>query len=81
MAGHREKIYAASSSSTENLALIREFVVTIGGQAGACRERFPELELAVDEACANVIEHAYGHDVTKDVTIRVSFDDMLCVSQ
>jgi serine/threonine-protein kinase RsbW len=62
-------------SSTENLALIREFVATVGGQAGLAESDIPELELAVDEACANVIEHAYGHDVTKDVTVRASFDN------
>src|SRR6185436_7846177 len=64
-------------SSTENLALIREFVTAVGRQAQLEEPEISNLELAVDEACANVIEHAYGHDVTKDVTIRVSFDDML----
>jgi serine/threonine-protein kinase RsbW len=29
----------------------------------------------VDEACANVIEHAYGHDTSKEVIIRATFDD------
>lgn len=62
-------------SSTENLALIREFVVSVGAQAGLDEGEIPKLELAVDEACANVIEHAYGHDVSKDVTVRVKFDD------
>lgn len=62
-------------SSTENLALIREFVVTVGGQAGLAEGELPKLELAVDEACANVIEHAYGYDVSKVVTIRVTFDE------
>ena len=56
-------------SSTENLAMIREFVSSIGTQAGFSPKEVAQLELAVDEACANVIEHAYGADVTKEVTI------------
>ncbi len=62
-------------SSTENLALIREFVTNVGGQAGLDESDVAKLELAVDEACANVIEHAYGHDTTKDVMVRAVFDD------
>jgi serine/threonine-protein kinase RsbW len=62
-------------SSTENLALIREFVTTIGRQAQLEEADISNLELAVDEACANVIEHAYGHDITKEVVVRAKFDD------
>ena len=62
-------------SSTENLALIREFVTTIGAQAGLTEIEIANLELAVDEACANVIEHAYGHDHTKEVIVRAIFDE------
>ena len=62
-------------SSTENLAMIREFVSGVGGQAGFGEAEIGKLELAVDEACANVIEHAYGHDLSKDVTVRASFDN------
>ena len=61
-------------SSTENLALIREFVTTVGAQAGLSENEIAKLELAVDEACANVIEHAYGHDASKEVTVNASFD-------
>lgn len=62
-------------SSTENLALIREFVTSAAQQAGFDASETAKLELAVDEACANVIEHAYGgHDVTKEVIVRVTFD-------
>ncbi len=61
-------------SSTENLALIREFVTTVGAQAGLAENEIGKLELAVDEACANVIEHAYGHDATKEVTVSANFD-------
>ena len=62
-------------SSTENLALIREFVSSTALQAGFDEKEVAKLELAVDEACANVIEHAYGHDVNKEVIVRAKLDD------
>lgn len=61
-------------SATENLALIREFVANVGSQAGLADDDVAKLELAVDEACANVIEHAHGHDSNKEVTVRATFD-------
>jgi anti-sigma regulatory factor (Ser/Thr protein kinase) len=62
-------------SSTENLALIREFVSSAAMQAGFDEKEVAKLELAVDEACANVIEHAYCHDVNKEVIVRARLDD------
>jgi serine/threonine-protein kinase RsbW len=63
-------------SSTENLALIREFVTSTARQAGFDASEIAKLELAVDEACANVIEHAYGgQDNTKEVIVRASFNN------
>ena len=62
-------------SSTENLALIREFVSSTAQQAGLSAKEAAGLELAVDEACANVIEHAYGHDVSKEVIVRARLSD------
>ncbi len=61
-------------SSTENLQIIREFVGSVALQAGLDQKDVGKLELAVDEACANVIEHAYGHDQTKEVVIRARLD-------
>jgi serine/threonine-protein kinase RsbW len=62
-------------STTANLALIREFVTRVAAQAGLNDVEVGQLELAVDEACANVIEHAYGDDKTKQVTVRAIFDE------
>ncbi len=62
-------------SSTENLALIREFISGVGGRSGLPADELGKLELAVDEACTNVIEHAYGHDTTKEVIVRATFDE------
>ncbi|MBD0373940.1 MAG: ATP-binding protein, partial [Pyrinomonadaceae bacterium] len=75
MAAIERKFTLHVPSSTENLVLIREFVSTIGAQAGLEEAEIGKLELAVDEACANVIEHAYGHDITKEVIVRATFDD------
>ena len=61
-------------SATENLALIREFVGNVGSQAGLVDDDVAKLELAVDEAVANVIEHAHVHDSNKEVTVRATFD-------
>ena len=61
-------------SSTENLSIIRDFVVAIGERAGMEPGDVAKLELAVDEGCANVIEHAYSRDTTKEVSVRASFD-------
>lgn len=62
-------------SSTQNLALIREFVTSVGAQAGLGEDDVAKLELAVDEACTNVIEHAHRGDITKDVVVRATFDE------
>ena len=62
-------------STTENLAMIREFVTRVAAQAGLSDAEVGQLELAVDEACANVIEHAYGADRTKQVMVRAIFDE------
>jgi serine/threonine-protein kinase RsbW len=64
-------------SSTQNLSMIRDFVSSIGQQAGLTETEVIRVALAVDEACANVIEHAYGSDSTRQVTIRASFDETM----
>jgi serine/threonine-protein kinase RsbW len=75
MASFEQKFLLQVPSSTENLALIREFVTSVGRQARLDDSGIHNLELAVDEACANVIEHAYGHDISKEVIVRAVFDD------
>ncbi len=61
-------------SSSENLAMIRDFVAKIGEMAGLNETETMKLVLAVDEACANVVEHAYGMDPSKEVTVRALLD-------
>jgi anti-sigma regulatory factor (Ser/Thr protein kinase) len=61
-------------SSTENLAMIRDFVASIGSKAGFDENEAARITLAVDEACANVIEHAYRSNDAFVVTIRATLD-------
>jgi anti-sigma regulatory factor (Ser/Thr protein kinase) len=42
------------------LALIRDFVAQVGEGLGLDEQMIYELQLAVDEACSNVIKHGYG---------------------
>jgi serine/threonine-protein kinase RsbW len=62
-------------SSTGNLSMIRDFVKNIGNQSGLDDMDVARLELAVDEACSNVMEHAYNSDSTKEVSIRAMIDE------
>ena len=62
-------------SSTGNLAMIRDFVASVGVKAGFEENEVARITLAVDEACANVIEHAYSRDEKGQVTIRATLDD------
>jgi serine/threonine-protein kinase RsbW len=74
MADYERRFLLHVPSSTENLALIRDFVGNIGKQAGMAETELSMLALAVDEACANVMEHAYGLDQTQEVIVRVTLD-------
>lgn len=74
MAAIEKKFTLEVPSSTENLAMIRDFVKRVGRQTGMDEQEIFNLELAVDEACANVIEHVYGNDTSKEVIIRAVCD-------
>ena len=75
MAGTESSFTLRVQSSTENLSLIREFVAKVGLQAGMSDIDISKIELAVDEACANVIEHAYGNDKSQEVLVRANVDE------
>ena len=59
---------------TDNLEIIRNFVAGVARKVGFDLEESNKIELAVDEACTNVIEHAYQHDESKDIDIAIKID-------
>jgi len=58
-------------SRTERLIAVREFVSTLAREFGFGDEDISKIALAVDEACTNVIKHAYRHDPSQRLTITV----------
>ena len=51
----------------ESLAGIRKFVSAAAEDAGFDDKEIYAVELAVDEACSNIIEHAYGGEGKGDI--------------
>jgi serine/threonine-protein kinase RsbW len=47
-------------SRTENLSTIRDFVSKSAVEAGISSDTMENIILAVDEACTNIIKHAYN---------------------
>lgn len=56
---------------TGRLEEIRTFVSGIARQSGFAEDEVNKIELAVDEACSNVIEHAYGGERQGDIDVSV----------
>jgi anti-sigma regulatory factor (Ser/Thr protein kinase) len=57
-------------SNPKFLSLVRNFTAGLALMAGLDEEAAAAVKLAVDEACANVIEHAYGGATDKEITLR-----------
>lgn len=51
----------------ENLVKISEFVRLAANEAGLDSVSIYQVETAVEEACANIIEHAYGKENVGDI--------------
>ncbi|MEK7726994.1 MAG: ATP-binding protein [candidate division KSB1 bacterium] len=70
----KKKYHLRIPSQTDNLEIIREFVTRVARQVGFQEEEASKIELAVDEACTNVIEHAYSKDERKLIDIDIQID-------
>lgn len=62
------------SAATRNLEIVRNFVHQLAKTAGFTNEQIDQIELSVDEACTNVIKHAYHFDESKMIELEVVVD-------
>ena len=58
-------------SRTENLSVVRDFVSTNSSDAGLSADDIENVMLAVDEACTNIIKHAYHLDPDGEIKIKI----------
>ena len=77
MAALFEQSFAATS---EVLASVRGAVRTVGQQVGASEPCSEQLVLAINEACMNVIQHAYRFADGHRFTLRLGVDDAVFVA-
>ena len=62
-------------SATDNLAQIREFMKETALESGFSEDVTGKIVLAVDEACTNIIKHAYKYSPEGNIIISVKFAD------
>lgn len=67
----KEKYILQVKSKTENLAKVRDFIREIGSNERISSEITDKLVLAVDEACTNIMRHAYNHRNDQDIILKV----------
>ena len=60
----------------EGLAAISEFVTRAAMDAGLDARAIYAVQLAVDEACSNIIEHAYGGEGRGNIECTCRVNDM-----
>ena len=71
MAAMAKKITKTVLSRTDHLLEVRDFVSDAARQFGFNEEDIANIVLAVDEACTNIIKHAYQYAPDKEIDIAI----------
>jgi serine/threonine-protein kinase RsbW len=66
-----EQFHLQLPSHTDFLDLIRDFISKLSDYAGFGEEDVYKISLAVDEACTNVIRHAYNEEDAQRIDMDV----------
>jgi serine/threonine-protein kinase RsbW len=61
-------------SSTDNLSKVREFTRNYAAKSGFDDDTIGKIILAVDEACTNIVKHAYHYFPNGEITVKINSD-------
>ncbi len=68
-------------ATLENLRRVSDFVRDVGRRLRLTDDTVFDIDLAVEEASANIVRHAYGPDHTGDILVRVeTVDGAVCIT-
>ena len=62
-------------SRTENLTAVREFISSTVEEVNIPPDIAGDIVLAVDEACTNIIKHAYKYSPEGNIKIKLTYSD------
>jgi len=63
------------ASRPDRLRMVRAMVNEAGGANGCSSECISQMVMAVDEACQNIIRHAYGGDPGGEIVVDIRRQD------
>ena len=79
---NREEFSIKVKSQLDNLTVIRDFVNQVAGHFGLDEATVFDLQLAIDEACTNIIVHGYeGQEGDITLSLRQQHDEIVVTIQ
>ena len=63
------------TSQTKNLTFVREYVSSAAKNVGFDELTIDNIIIAVDEACTNIIKHAYKNNPDNPIDVSITFDN------
>ena len=66
----KESVGITIPSHPKYLSVVRKTTDAVGKLYGLPEPDLEDIKLAIDEACSNVIKHAYGGDETKKIVVK-----------
>jgi anti-sigma regulatory factor (Ser/Thr protein kinase) len=77
----RRAIEARLPSRLESIRSVSDMVIKYARRARLDEQEAYQCKLAVDEACSNIIRHAYGGDPTGEFAVAIRIDSGVCEIQ